>query len=458
MRWKRGIREFHFLDMAGGLKVWWASFEPNEKRGKDGLYFEGRRFVKACCRQLSAEERTDIFNDMLETPYGKTARVITGIHLFPAVEFPAFYELFTSLVEVGDALAKRIKLEFGNVASGATMYGFTGALEQEDKDKEEEDENKEHAALISRYNFRVREQGRVPKKDKKKRKGYGLSSDEPHSVYADSLEEQQADAVRLVNLIEQEERDGNGNDDGEFVEDVDLFDDDEEEDGKEIEQLSGIPGAPQKRRRSARLHDDLNVRQGPLFPGLELPEDPIHIDGDEDEQQQQQQEDDDVHTETARLGQVHQIVMINTAALKAQLELATYLRAHFTVARDADLRRAEEHALELSRSLHKWTPMDRATAVEKTYTVIEDADGTEVRMSDCANELGINWSAVSNATRKAVAELSRDLHKEVYGAYPKKKRMPSGNGKMQAIYFYNRTTYVPTMKEAMTRLVLAQQQ
>ncbi len=512
MYWNKGSREYDLLNSTSGLSFWWGTTNPT---GPATLYFNGSYVVDAVCHHKKMSEADSGYaENFIGSPsveiLGVTAHIGGYVyHLFPAPRFPRFLRAFKKVLGLDDALIERMQLEFSEGAKDETRHGSmeddNDYVPEEDPPRElvppREPSTRKRAAAapaapaplvppsierlaakrgggggaeqLTAYNLRktIREKraaavaaGSGPAVAERYERTYGGrsgSKEVPQSVYANSQEENVADSRRLVYLLENDEE---------------VFDD-ERPPGKDKEEEEEEEEGDARSQRLAKRSKTQKFANPPAVAPQSTPTvvgdqeddddafDPIEFsddDGDEDMVARAVQDAPEVQTETAALDEVLKIVQMTGLAMETQLKLATFVqdRANGGVyadeeSRRSDLKRIQEHMMELSRSLQTWTPMDRASTKEKRYTVIDDADGTEVRMSDCAAELGIVWNAVSASTKRAIAELARDLHKKVYGRFPKKKRMPAGNGTMLPIYFYNRTTYVPTMREAMTRLLLA---
>lgn len=519
MYWKKGSREHDVLNTGVGISFWWGAEKPGIS---PTLYFEGSDLVDALCRykRMSESSREFYSLNQIQSPEFLDLGIRPYIDgcvydLFPAVRFPRFMRLVRSqMSEIGvdEAVAERVRLEFSKAAQDETTHGApeddfdyqpqgkaptrkravertpplerrasatpapvpASAAQQQQQQSPQplvppSLQRFEHAAT---YNLRktAREKRAAatvaaasgPAIAARYEKTYGRegSKDVPQTVYADSQEENAADARRLVQMLVDEE-DQNEVFDSERPQGKDKEEQEEPQDARsqrraKRSKTQKVSNPPRRQRGEEEDEDDDDF-------------DPIEFSGDDGGDDMavamDLQEDEpvpEVRTETAKLDEVLKIVQMTGVAMETQLKLAAFVQDRGGGAvypdeesRRSDLKRIQEHMLELSRSLQTWTPMDRASAQQKTYTVIDDTDGTEVRMADCASELGIAWSAVSASTKRAIAELARDLHKKVYGRFPKKKRMPAGNGTMMPIYFYNRQTYIPTMKEAMTRLLLS---
>jgi hypothetical protein len=82
---------------------------------------------------------------------------------------------------------------------------------------------------------------------------------------------------------------------------------------------------------------------------------------------------------------------------------------------------------------------------------IPAADGTEVRFTDVARDLGIQWSTVPDATKRRVYERAAQFHKDVYGVWPKRVSMWTSSG-MRPVYYYNKDTYRETMQRALEEM------
>lgn len=269
------------------------------------------------------------------------------------------------------------------------------------------------------------------------------------TVYADSQEELEADAGRLVHLAEEEEDD--------------IFDDEEDdlEQQKKAKTATGggmeeepIVYSPTRRiENSASVRDDDNGRGG---DGQEKDDDEEYDFGIEGEE-----EEEGVQKVSLPLDAVEQRIRIDTAAIESLLLVLNYahdFHGHHKSSADNPFAQtvddSEAHLIAAARRIMELAP----PAVNKTsvsVTAVDDADGTEVRMNEMANRLGIAWSSLTQDEQRAIARACRDEHKRVYGVYPKKKRMMYAGGRSGLIYFYNETTAERCMKPAMEKWVNA---
>jgi len=103
----------------------------------------------------------------------------------------------------------------------------------------------------------------------------------------------------------------------------------------------------------------------------------------------------------------------------------------------------------LLKALDEWVPItvpgDQPKAVPPTIPM---ADGSEVRFTNVASELGIQWSAVSQEDKQRLYERAAQLHQQHYGARPGKAKMWTSDGYKDVAY-YNQRTYKNTVLTAL---------
>ena len=103
----------------------------------------------------------------------------------------------------------------------------------------------------------------------------------------------------------------------------------------------------------------------------------------------------------------------------------------------------------LLKALDEWVPItvpgDQPKAVPPTIPM---ADGSEVRFTNVASELGIQWSAVSQEDKQRLYERAAQLHQQHYGARPGKAKMWTSDGYKDVAY-YNQRTYKNTVLVAL---------
>ena len=307
----------------------------------------------------------------------------------------------------------------------------------------------------------------------------------PATVYANSQEEMQADAERLVHLgaaaasqsqkasktLRLEDEDVVSDYDDEADADAGEADADADEAVADVlrqEADEGHPVVGRKRlpRRSQLMEDDDNHGEAsPLKMGKRpyiaygQVEDVDDDDGEEHQPIEAEDEEGEVVVEHSTLAETAAMATANATVLTAFIKLATHIadeHDHDGAGRNASMQRqlkkVQDHILELSRTLMAQTPLDSSKGKSWKHAVIPDTDGTEVRMSECTAEIGIKWSALSEETRRRIAERSSQLHLQVYGIYPKKKNMMTPRGPTP-IYFYNNATAEQTIRVAIREIL-----
>lgn len=154
--------------------------------------------------------------------------------------------------------------------------------------------------------------------------------------------------------------------------------------------------------------------------------------------------------ETVPLDRLVQVCKINTSYLLSLVDAAQYHRCwnplgveKVVSSIEADISQTLAVLRDLGMPLQHVGPSE--CVVPPSIPV---ADGTEVRFSDVARTLGIEWREVSDEDKASVYERAVDLHRGVFGCTPKKVLMHTSTGR-RPVYFYTEETYRPTMRRAL---------
>lgn len=256
----------------------------------------------------------------------------------------------------------------------------------------------------------------------------------PSTVYANSQEELEADAGRLVHMALDDE------------DDQDIFVNDEEY----------LPPHEEQQQQAGGMEEE------DIYPSPHHSEDYDFAIADQEEEEEEVaafHEGEGVHTVSLSLSDVEQRIRIDTAAIETLLLVAGYAHDHHGYHRRAadnpfakTLEDIEAHLVQAARRVMELAPPG-ANKTTVSVVTVEDADGTEVRMHEMAAAVGMDWSAISSDDQRQLARHVRDEHKRVYGVYPKKKRMMYGGGKAGMIYFYNQETADACMRPVLERYI-----
>lgn len=348
----------------------------------------------------------------------------------------------------------------------------------EDDDDDDDDDDDEEAKSISLVDSPVRRSSARASAAKKKGKTHdgaaiasqvaekygGGGEEQPQTVYANSQEELVADAGRLVLLNPDPTLVLSDSDQGDFDPEIDPA---EAEKHKQF-----LLRSLAVRDRSIKELERLGIRRRPSPTPAQRYASRHHQveqvddeDEDEDDYVNDEREGEQlVHEEVSSVSDMSLMIAANINALVGLQKLATYIHERHSGIngnRDTDMQRhlklVETSMMELSRTIQSQVPLDSSKGKRISHVVIDPADGTEVRQNETAAELGIVWSAIDESVRRRVSERARDLHKEIYGAYPKKVNMPYSGGK-RPVYYYNRETSEKTVKVAMRELILEPKQ
>lgn len=314
------------------------------------------------------------------------------------------------------------------------MYPDQEQQQQQDKDDDDPDPREE----FSGYSLR-------PKRTRPERPDIveSMTAKYGGTVYANSQEELEADAGRLVNLGYQSEEGGPGKGDEDIFQDeripvatvvdptapiVEIGLEEEEEQPMEIDEDSAYHPS-----RSPSVERDYDFGVGDSKPGTKM----VNLSLDSAEQR----------------------IRLHAAAIESFLLVANYAHDHH-----GHHRRAQDNPFaqtlddiegQLVQSTRRIMELLPPSADKTTISIpaIEDADGTEVRMHDMARSLSLDWSKLSSDEQRDLARQVRDEHKRVYGVYPRKKRMMYGGGRAGMIYFYNQETADACMKPVLERYI-----
>jgi hypothetical protein len=338
------------------------------------------------------------------------------------------------------AIDARNAKKFGLVENSGKPVDTSGKFDSVGKDKEEMDEEEEKRV----YDLR-------PKRTKpdsvdiagRMEEAYGApAADQPvqetgyarvpgGTIYANSQEELAADAVRLVGL-EDDVFDNEAPplpEKGKEMEEDDDNDPPFEEDPIE-EEVGDLP----------EDDEEYNFALGPSSAGKNKPRNGVkHV--------------------SVPLDQVEQRIRIESASIETLLLVASYAQDHHGHHRRSEdnpfsrtLDDIESHMVQAARRIMELAPASVAHS-SVSIVAVEDADGTEVRMHEMAATLGLQWSSLSSDEQRKMARDVCDKHKQVYGVYPKKKRMVYAGGRTGMIYFYNQDTANACMKPVMEQFI-----
>jgi len=160
-------------------------------------------------------------------------------------------------------------------------------------------------------------------------------------------------------------------------------------------------------------------------------------------------------TETMTISQIGRATEINIKYIDCLMRTGTYLRDRLNYVRDQDPKLGEEiqridHALiDATRALGDLCPVTQTGPTQKAVPpTVPEADGSEIRFTNVARDLGIYWSNVDQDMKNRIYDRACKLHKEHYGVWPKRVNMWTSAG-FKPVYYYNKDTYENTMKAAL---------
>lgn len=162
-----------------------------------------------------------------------------------------------------------------------------------------------------------------------------------------------------------------------------------------------------------------------------------------------------METESVTLDEISKVVQINTMYLDklivARESLMRYPLQYGNGSIVTEIGKSIKHTLEV---LSTWCPVTQSKPVEKKTVPIDIpmADGTEVRFTNVARDIGISWSTVDPVTKQRIYDRACELHKELYGAIPRRVNMWTNAG-FRPVYYYNKDTYKGTMVRALREYI-----
>lgn len=159
--------------------------------------------------------------------------------------------------------------------------------------------------------------------------------------------------------------------------------------------------------------------------------------------------------ETSTLDDIGKAVDTNAAYFRVLLEAGTYIRGHQHEFKDPaqKLTHINDQIMSTLRAMEDLMPVTQTAPIEHPVPpTLPEADGTEIRFTNVANEKGIIWSRVDADTKQRIYERAAQLHKDEFGAWPKRVRMWTNSG-YRPVYYYNKDTYPSTMGRALDEYV-----
>jgi hypothetical protein len=159
---------------------------------------------------------------------------------------------------------------------------------------------------------------------------------------------------------------------------------------------------------------------------------------------------DEPRTEVVTLDEATRIATVNIALLNALVGAGTYLSNRGGEWADRRLHEVDSYIESTLNALHDCpVPITQAAPVERVVPpTIPFADGTEMRFTNVAQSLGINWRDVPEEEKRKVYARASNLHHDHYGCYPVERLMYTGTG-LGPVNYYNEITYRPTMLRAL---------
>jgi|WetSurMetagenome_2_1015567.scaffolds.fasta_scaffold01568_13 hypothetical protein len=159
---------------------------------------------------------------------------------------------------------------------------------------------------------------------------------------------------------------------------------------------------------------------------------------------------DEPRTEVVTLDEATRIATVNIALLNALVGAGTYLSKKAEGWAEQRMRQIDSHIEATLNALHDCPlPITQAAPVERVVPpTIPFADGTEMRFTNVAQSLGINWRDVPEEEKRKVYARASNLHHDHYGCYPVERLMYTGTG-LGPVNYYNEITYRPTMLRAL---------
>jgi hypothetical protein len=177
-------------------------------------------------------------------------------------------------------------------------------------------------------------------------------------------------------------------------------------------------------------------------------EEVIENDEDEDDVWVAQRKRQAVET---TLANVKAATKTNTTYLQALIFAEKYLRKagpgnekRLTITREKildTLRALEDLPLPITKT-------EDPIAAKPSAPEIPAADGSEIRFTAVARDLGIVWSTVPEQQKLRLYERAAQYHKDEFGVWPKRVNMWTSSG-VRPVYYYNAETYRSTMMRAL---------
>jgi len=246
----------------------------------------------------------------------------------------------------------------------------------------------------------------------------------------------------------------NNNDDEivDYDDEIEEIDDDIEEDVGFKSQLSGTMAKNQKRRDETRRkpsQNDIEEVTKKTSNTRRKPSQDVQDDIEKDEEE----DDGPINTrkrpltEISEIGEIETAVKINSVYLETLIKAAQYMRGNpMSIPQLAEI---DQSIIDTLKTLGTMCPVTQTKPVVRAVPpTIPQADGTEVRFTAVAFDKGIRWSLVPDDAKKIVYDRAANLHKEIYGSWPKKVNMWTYAG-FKPVSYYNSDTYRPTMARAL---------
>jgi len=219
------------------------------------------------------------------------------------------------------------------------------------------------------------------------------------------------------------------------------------------EASSAEPSRPKRLRR--------RVSKGPFISLDQLDEDKVLAEASDDDdnlwgsyEEEEEREDrpqqDEPHVELVTAEQIAHAAATNIAYLDVLVKVATYYRSLRSLAYDRNVDEVDKDIRETLSAIRDYgMPITQAEPIEHAVAPsIPMADGSEIRFTQVAQELGILWRDVPEEKKKQVYERAADLHREVFGCVPKPVKMHTSTG-FRPVNYYNERTHRPTMRRAL---------
>ena len=232
-----------------------------------------------------------------------------------------------------------------------------------------------------------------------------------------------------------------------------LSDDEDDDDEIVLDPKYDIDPDDVERKEAAAEHENGSPE---LKDGVEQDDDdwvvvPSEQSGGDDYGREEQNGAAALRHEVSSLEDLERACRVNAAYVDMLMRVRDHVAARAQDFQDSagTLQRLGEQLVAATRQMEDMFPVAQTGPVERALPPhLPEADGSEVRFTDAAAKLGIRWSRVDQDTKFQLYERAAELHKQCFGARPRRVRMWTNQG-YKPVYYYNQETYGPTVMRAL---------